>query len=530
MRRLIGCLAVAALLACGTASEAAAVTLTPIDTFERPIFVSSDPADPNRLLVVEREGRVIEVTATGSRLFADFVPLVSCCASERGLLSIAPAPDFASSGLFYAAYTGRPAAGGQEGDVHVDAFRPGPEGAGQVVREPIISIGHAQEANHNGGQIQLGPDGYLYVSTGDGGGGGDPFESGQDAEALLGKILRIDPRPGQEPPYAIPAGNPFVGLPGRDEIWALGLRNPWRFSFDRLSGDMVIADVGQDAREEVDFAPSSGAGAVSGAGVNYGWNCREGTIAYPEPALACASASGFVDPVFDYPHQDPGDGSAHGCSIIGGYVVRDASLGDLYGRYVYTDFCTAEVRSQQLPALAGGIVTGDRSEDLKIDEPTSFGEDSCGRLYVVSDGGAVYRLAGRSPAGCGQLGPPAPTPTPIATPKAKSVQKPKRAHKPKPGHGPKHLRQRLRLSALRMGGGSALRFRFVARLAPCGDAPGRDVHLRRNGHRVRAGTLDRRCVARFRLLVRHRASFRAVLPLGPRGSLLRSPRLVIDPR
>ncbi len=522
-RRVIW-LSVLILLSALSASDAGAATLEPIGVFKGPIFVSSDPGHPDRLLVVEREGTVVEASPTGTRLFADLRPLVSCCDSERGLLSIAPAPDFGATGRFYAAYTGKPAAGGQEGDIHVDSFRPDPPREGQVIREPMLSIGHAQEDNHNGGQLQLGPDGHLYISTGDGGGGGDPFENGQDTEALLGKILRIDPRPGQEPPYVIPAGNPFAATPGRDEIWAFGLRNPWRFSFDRASGDMVIADVGQGKREEIDYTASPGAGVVSGGGANYGWNCREGTIAYPEPAVACASASGFAEPAFDYPHKDPEDGSAHGCSIIGGYVVRDASLGDLYGRYVYSDFCTGDVRSLRLPTMAGGAATDDRSEGLEVSEPTSFGEDACGRIYVVSASGPVYRLVGASAASCSQGEAPAAAPQ-AADAKAQpgGKAKPKRDRKPKRQH------QRLRLSALPLAGRSASMFKFVARLSPCGDEPGRKVHLKRSGHGIRARVLNRRCVARFHLHVWRRASFRAVLPLGPRGTRLRSPRLVIEP-
>jgi glucose/sorbosone dehydrogenase len=519
VRRFIGWLSILVVTLALVASHTAAATLEPIGAFERPIFITSDPGDPNRLLVVEREGMVIEVSPAGTHLFADVSSLVSCCAGERGLLSIAPAPDFDASGRFYAAYTGTPAAGGREGDVHVDSFRPD-AGGGKVFREPILSIDHSQQSNHNGGQLQLGPDGNLYVSTGDGGGGGDPFENGQNDETLLGKILRIDPRPGWEPPYAIPPGNPFAGIPGRDEIWALGLRNPWRFSFDRASGDMVIADVGQGAREELDYASSPAAGVVSGAGANYGWNCREGTIPYPEPATACATASGFTEPVFDYPHEDPEDGSAHGCSIIGGYVARDPSLGDLSGRYVYSDFCAGEIRSLRLPAGAGGAATDDRSEGLHVSEPTSFGEDACGRLYVVSAEGPVYRFVGASPASCPS---PAASPAPSAP-----IAGPERKRKPKPGHRPKPERRRLRLSALPLGG-SAVRFRFVARLSPCGDGSGRKVHLKRDGHGIRARALNRRCVVRFRLFVRHRASFRAVLSAGPRGVRLRSPRLVVGP-
>src|SRR6188472_3490300 len=269
MRRPYPVVLLAALaFAISLCSTASAVTLQPVGKFNQPISVSSDPGDAERLLVGEREGAIVEVVDGAKIPVADISALVSCCESERGLLSILPAPDFDSSGRIYVAYTGTPAAGGSEGDVHIDSFRPVP-GGGAPIREPILSVGHAANANHNGGQLQFGPDGHLYVSLGDGGGGGDPLQSGQDTEVLLGKILRIDPHPGQVPAYSIPAGNPFAAGPGRDEIWAYGLRNPWRFSFDRLDGDMAIADVGQNAREEVDFAPSLTAGAIGGAGANY---------------------------------------------------------------------------------------------------------------------------------------------------------------------------------------------------------------------------------------------------------------------
>ncbi|HMJ73355.1 MAG TPA: PQQ-dependent sugar dehydrogenase [Solirubrobacterales bacterium] len=381
---------------------ASAATLQPIGDFDQPIFVTSDPTNPADLFVVEREGRVVEDDGGSRSVFADLTDLVSCCESERGLLSIALAPDFATSGRFYAAYAGKPAAGGAEGDVHVDAFR---HDSGALVREPLFSVGHATNANHNGGQLELGPDGNLYISIGDGGGGGDPFESGQDLDSLLGKILRLEPHPGAEA-----------------QIWSYGLRNPWRFSFDRLSGAMVIADVGQNAREEIDYVPSPAPGVVGGNGNNYGWNCREGFSAYPEPGASCAGASGFAEPVFDYPHADPGDGMAHGCSITGGYVARDSSLGDLYGRYVYADYCVGEIRSLVLPATGEGVAGEDRSEGLGVAHPVSFGEDSCGRLYVVSQVGTVYRFVGATPAACAATHAPSASPVATRAPKGKRAR------------------------------------------------------------------------------------------------------------
>lgn len=504
MRRLTWAAILTASFAVHGGSSAGATTLTSIGDFDRPIFITSDPDDADRLLVVERPGLVLEATPSGTSTLADLTSLVSCCSGERGLLSIAPAADFSSSGRFYAAYTGKAAAGGAEGDVHVDSFRPDAQSGGPLVREPILTVGHSQFANHNGGQLQLGPDGYLYLSTGDGGGGGDPLGSGQDVEALLGKILRIDPRPGQQPVYAIPPGNPFVGQLGRDEIWAYGLRNPWRFSFDQASGDMVIADVGQGAREEVDYARGPG-GVVSGGGANYGWNCREGSIAYSGAPAACTSMSGFADPIFDYPHSDPGGGAAHGCSITGGYVVRDLSLGDLYGRYVYADYCEGEVRSLQLPGSSSGLATGDRDEGLAVANPTSFGEDSCRRLYVASNAGAVYRLTGNSAAICAR-------PTTQA-----STGVVKRAGA---------LRLRLFAALLRPG---TERFRITARLSPCGGSTGRVVRLKRGGRRIAGKRLDHHCLARFRSRVAHRSTFRAVLSSNAEDAGARSPRLAIEP-
>ncbi len=499
MRRLAFVLS--ALLAfvafCGSA---AAFSLQPVGNFDQPIYVTSSPTNSDRLLVAERPGRIIEITPSKTSELADLTSLISCCEVERGLLSIAPAPDFDASGRFYAAYTGTPLAGGLEGDVHVDSFRLDPQVSGHLLREPILAIDHASQPNHNGGQLQFGPDGHLYVSLGDGGGSGDPLESGQDTEELLGKILRFDPLPGQAPSYSIPSTNPFVGGPGRDEVWAYGLRNPWRFSFDRLSGDMVIGDVGQGSREEVDFAPSPG-GVVSGGAANYGWNCREGLIAYSSPGTACATAGVFTDPVFDYVHQNPADGAAYGCSIIGGYVVRDPSLGDLYGRYVYADFCIGQIRSLALPLSAAGQASGDRSEGVVVSKPTSFGEDACGRVYVTSDEGTVYRLVGSTAAACAP-----------STAGAISAG---------PRNSGKRFRLRLRAKSL------GRRFKIVAWVSPCAGRAGEKIQLNQGGKRLVVKRLSRACLARFFPRVDARATFRAVL-LG--SATLRSRRLAVRPQ
>jgi len=510
VRRLILSTVFAAFASCCLCSAAGAVTLEPIGEFKQPISVTSDPENAERLLVAEREGTVMEVGPEGVRPIADLTSLITCCLSERGLLSIAPAPDFHSSGRFYVAYTGTPAAGGAEGDVHVDSFLPDP-GGGPPVREPILSVGHGLNPNHNGGQLQFGPDGHLYISLGDGGSGGDPPGNAQNTEVLLGKVLRIDPRPGQVPAYAVPADNPFVGKPGRDEIWAYGLRNPWRFSFDRTSGGMVIGDVGQDNREEVDYAPSPGEGVVAGGGANYGWNCREGFIAYPAPAPACGSAAGFTDPVFDYEHDDPEDGSTFGCSIIGGYVVRDPSLGDLYGRYVYSDFCSEEIRSLVLPSAAGGRASDDRSEGLTLGKPSSFGEDACGRLYVVSGEGTVYRLVGSAPLACSPPSPTAPGEESRVAPSG-------------PGLGIERKRQALDLRLRAQPAGA--RLKIVVKADPCAGQAGDRVQLNRGGKWFSSRSLDDRCLARFFVRVKSTATFRALL-VG--SEEIRSPRLTVEP-
>ena len=482
--------------------SAAGASLHQIGKFKQPIYVTSSPTDPERLLVAEREGAIIEVTPQGTRQFADLSGLITCCESERGLLSIAPAPDFSDSGRFYAAYTGTSTAGGAEGDVHLDSFRPDPA-TGALVREPILSVGHSSEANHNGGQLQFGPDGHLYFSLGDGGGGGDPSGNAQNTNVLLGKILRIDPRPGQTPSYSIPSDNPFASAGGRPEIWDYGLRNPWRFSFDRQTHDLLIGDVGQDTREEIDYV-ASGGGTSFGAGLNFGWNCREGFIAYSGAPGSCAS-SGFTEPVFDYPHEDPGTGAAHGCSIIGGYVVRDPGVADLYGRYLYSDFCSAEVRSI---AISASGASGDRPEGLAVAKPTSFGEDSCGRVYIASDEGPVYRIEGPSPTVC-----PRPAVVRVSTVAKKTGTR--------VGH------RRLLLSAKRLRTGGS-RFRVKVRLTPC-VAAGHPIQLNRSGKSFSSKHLNRHCRARFLLTVAKPTRLRAFVRIGGEGHHIGSRRLLLMP-
>jgi glucose/arabinose dehydrogenase len=367
-----------ALTACGGAPadepQQGGYRLTPVGRFDAPVYVTQAPGDRRRLFVVEQAGR-IRVIRDGRTLrapFLDIGPLVRA-GGEQGLLSVAFAPDYATGGRFYVDYTDR------DGDTRVVEYRrvrsPDRADAGsarQVLFQP------QPEANHNGGLLLFGPDGLLYVGLGDGGGGYDRhgrIGNAQDLGTWLGKILRIDPRAHGRRPYTAPSDNPFVGRTGaRPEIYAWGLRNPWRFSFDRRTGDLTIGDVGQDEVEEVDFVSRG-----RGAGANFGWRAWEGRHRI-DGGLRVRDAIG---PVLEYTH------ASGGCSVTGGYVVRDRRLPALAGTYVYADFCGGEVRSARLHA--GGAAAA-RSLRLSVPGVTSFGEDLAGRIYVVSQSGPVYRL------------------------------------------------------------------------------------------------------------------------------------------
>jgi hypothetical protein len=368
--------AVAALVLAAPAG--AAVRLEPVGTFAAPVFVTAPPGDTGRVFVVQRGGTVVLLKG-GVRQAAPFLTVGVDTAGERGLLSMAFAPDYATSGLFYTFSIP------SSGALRIEERRRSasdPDVADPAYVRPVLVIPHGLQSNHNGGQLQFGPDGMLYAGTGDGGGADDPYDNGQrlagnpaaeGQNPLLGKLLRIDPRGAA--PYAIPAGNPFAA-PNAPEIWAYGLRNPWRFSFDRASGDLVIADVGQNAWEEVDFAPAAAGG---GRGANFGWDDWEGTHTFDGGGAAQAG------PVLEHAH------SSGWCSITGGYVVRDPSLPDLVGQYVYGDFCLGKVRAARLSATGA---TADRDLGLAgVPQLTSFGQDACGRVYVVSLAGPVYRLA-----------------------------------------------------------------------------------------------------------------------------------------
>jgi glucose/arabinose dehydrogenase len=359
-------------------SAATGVRLAEVGSFDQPVYVTAPPGDRSRVFVVE-QGGTIRVVRGGRKLarpFLDVRALVTA-GGEQGLLSMAFAPDYARSRRFYVNYTAR------SGEQRIVEYRRSAAGADRA--DPgsarLVLRYDGLESNHNGGLLVFGPDRLLYAGTGDGGGANDQHGrrgNAQDLRRLEGKLLRIDPRARGGRPYRVPASNPFVRRRGaRGEIYSYGLRNPWRFSFDRATGDLVIGDVGQDQVEEIDYARR---GAARGA--NYGWRPYEG-----RRRILPGAAPRRVAPVLELTH------AAGNCSVTGGYVVRDPALRALRGRYVYADFCRGQLRSAR---LRRGGASGDRALDLrKVDSVSSFGEDARGRVYVVSLTGPVYRLAPR---------------------------------------------------------------------------------------------------------------------------------------
>ena len=365
----------------GSASARQGVALKRIGNFASPVYVTGAPGFPRLLFVVEQEGtvRVLHGGRPLRRPFLDISGLVAA-GGERGLLSIAFPPDYERSGRLYAYFTDN------EGDIRVDEFRR--RSATRVARDSrraVIEIPHRANSNHNGGQLQF-LGNLLYFGTGDGGSGGDPPNNAQDRDSLLGKLLRIDPRPSAGRPYSVPPGNPFVGQAGRDEVYSYGLRNPFRFSFDRVTAPkprLAIADVGQDSFEELDYL---GVGRAGGA--NFGWDAFEGFAPYTGANSGTPDPGGTIKPIFAY-SLSRGGGS---CSIIGGYVAGDPRLPSLRGRYLYADLCEGELRSL-VPHLKRA--SGDRKLGLSVSTPSSFGKDQRGRIYVASLDGPVYRLVPR---------------------------------------------------------------------------------------------------------------------------------------
>ena len=380
-----GIIAAAIVAACGSgtpsdaatvarASRAVRIALQRIGTFTQPVYLTAAPGDPRRLFVVERAGRII-VLVRGrrqARPFLDMSRKVNSRNAEQGLLSMAFAPDYQASGRFYVYYTDN------SNNIQIVQYRRarGSRNLAAANRATtVLTIDHHSETNHNGGQLQFGPGRYLYVGVGDGGSEGDPHDYGQNRGVLVGKLLRIAPLPGGG--YTIPPDNPYAsGTGGRPEIWAYGLRNPWRFSFDGCSSDLIIGDVGQDNEEEIDFARRG-----RGAGANYGWSIFEGDLRYKQ-----GSAPGAIKPVVVARH------SAGYCAIIGGYVVRDGALRSLYGRYLFGDNCRPQINSVLLSA---GRARDNHATRLSVPSLSSFGQDNAGHVYAVSLSGPVYRLVQR---------------------------------------------------------------------------------------------------------------------------------------
>jgi glucose/arabinose dehydrogenase len=345
---------------------------------DRPLLVVAPPRDA-RLFVVEQAGRV-RVIERGRLRRAPFLDIRRQVTSggEQGLLGLAFHPRFRRNGLFYVDYTDR------AGDTRIVEYRapaagdradPGSARLLLRIRQPY--------ANHNGGHLVFGPDGMLYIGTGDGGSAGDPHGNGQRVDTLLGKILRLDvTRRSGGRPYAIPPGNPFARAGGgRPEIYHWGLRNPWRFSFDRVRGDLWIGDVGQNAVEEIDFRR-----AGTGGGANFGWNAFEGTRRF-----GGRPRGPTVPPVAQYGH-------ALGCSVIGGFVYRGSRVRSLRGRYVFADYCSGRFWTLRAGPRPGGMREITSRLSVRLSSVTSFGEGAAGELYVTA-GSAVYRLDPGSPPG-----------------------------------------------------------------------------------------------------------------------------------
>ena len=354
-------------------------------TFERPVLLTHAGDGTGRVYVVEQHGvihRIDPATPERTDVFLDISARVSRRGNEEGLLGLAFDPGFVESGRFYVYYS----AASPRRSV-LSRFETGADGLGNEASESVLLEVPQPFSNHNGGMIEFGPDGMLYVALGDGGSAGDPQRHGQYLGTLLGTILRIDVAPEGGAPYAIPADNPFVGQSGaRGEIWAYGLRNAWRFSFDRETGDLWTGDVGQNALEEVDVVRRGG---------NYGWNVMEGSRCFRSSSC---NADDFEPPVAEY-------GREMGCSITGGYVYRGQRLPDLRGVYLYADFCSGRIWGLRYD---GERVTEQAQLARAGFQIPSFGEDEAGEVYVLGFDGGIYRFAGPP----GQVPQPSPTDTP----------------------------------------------------------------------------------------------------------------------
>jgi glucose/arabinose dehydrogenase len=379
---LIGATALLASLASWSAigaSGAANVVLTPIASgFDSPVLVTNALDGSGRLFVVEQTGRikVVKNGVVNRTLFLDVSNEISK-GGEQGLLGLAFHPKYETNGLFYVNFTRA------DGNTVIRRYR------ASTTNPDVADLGSAYQImmipqpydNHNGGMLAFGPDGYLYIGMGDGGSGGDPGNRAQRTDNLLGKMLRINVNGSVGARhYLIPSSNPWVGRVGWDEIWSRGLRNPWRFSFDRKTGDLWIGDVGQNRFEEIDRSKVTGSSTSRGRGVNYGWRLMEGRHCF-NPPTGC-TWSGKVIPVVEYAHSD-------GCSVTGGYVYRGAKVPALYGKYVFADFCSGIIWTvpYDAPSPMTKTVLFDTSMNI-----SSFGQDGSGELYVVDHGGAFYKF------------------------------------------------------------------------------------------------------------------------------------------
>jgi len=378
-RTLTGSIAILVLLGCGNAPATAppptsdTLRLVPVVTsgLSSPLYLAAPTGDTARLFVVEQGGQ-IRIVQHGQLLPTAFLDIHTRLVSggEQGLLSVAFHPSYATNGFFYVNYTDL------NGDTRVERYTVSAADsnlADTATHKLILSV-RQPYTNHNGGLVMFGPDGMLYIGMGDGGSGGDPENRAQNPDSLLGKLLRIDVDGGD--PYAIPTGNPFRNGGGAPEIWAVGLRNPWRFAFDRSAGLLYIGDVGQGAWEEVDVEPASQ------GGLNYGWRIMEGAHCYSP--TNCSSA-GLVLPALEYDHSN-------GCSIIGGFVYRGTQAPTLVGQYFYSDYCSGWLRSFSYANGAVAAQTG-WSLNVTLGNVLSLGEDSAGELYVLTAGGSIYRIA-----------------------------------------------------------------------------------------------------------------------------------------
>ncbi|MDQ3539825.1 MAG: PQQ-dependent sugar dehydrogenase [Chloroflexota bacterium] len=345
--------------------------------FDGPLFVATPPEDAERLFVVEKGG-TIQVVVNGeiaAEPFLDIVDRVGSEGSEQGLLGLAFAPDHAESGLFYVNYTD------PNGNTVVSQFSTGDDpNVADRESETVILQQEQPRANHNGGVLGFGPDGYLYIGFGDGGGQGDPDGNGQNLSTWLGKILRIDVDSAAvegDAMYSVPDDNPFVeDADAAPEVWVYGLRNPWRFTFDRETGDMWVGDVGQNEIEEVTLLP-----IAEGGGQNLGWNITEGSNCYAEPEC---DQSGLTPPTLEYTHE------VGGCSVTGGYVYRGEAMPGLRGVYVFADYCSGLLWGAGRDADGAWVMSEPIETGLSI---ASFGEDTAGEVYLTDiSGGTVYQL------------------------------------------------------------------------------------------------------------------------------------------